>query len=76
MGPVLESGHVIMTSTRGNGSSALSPGQTGPLDLWVVLVRRRGLVAAIVLISLLGTFGVSTLLLPKMYESSAPRITP
>ena len=71
MGPVLESGHVIMTSTRGNGSSALSPGQTGPLDLWVVLVRRRGLVAAIVLISLLGTFGVSTLLLPKMYESTA-----
>lgn len=71
MGPVLESHQVVMTAPRGNGSGPLSPGQTGQLDLWVVLSRRRGLVAAILLISLVGTFGVSTLMLPRMYESTA-----
>ncbi|MGC3974390.1 MAG: Wzz/FepE/Etk N-terminal domain-containing protein [Nitrospira sp.] len=68
MGPLLESHQGAMTSTPGSGSSHLA---TGQLDLWHVLSRRRGLVAAIVLLALLGTFGVSTLVLPKMYESTA-----
>ncbi len=71
MGPVLESHQVAMTPTHGNGSSRVVPGSPGQLDLWAVLSRRRVLVIAMVLLSLSGTFGVSTLLLPKMYESTA-----
>ena len=71
MGPLLESPQVDMTPILGNGAGPSAIRSAGQLDLWVVLSRRRGLVAAIVLLSLLGTFGVSTLVLPKMYESTA-----
>ncbi|HMZ56373.1 MAG: hypothetical protein KF854_09395 [Nitrospira sp.] len=71
MGPLLESHQVAMTPNRGNGASPPAFQTTGPLDLWGVLLRRRGLVAAIVLLSLVTTFGVSTLVLPKRYESTA-----
>ncbi len=71
MGPLLESPQVAMTPTLGNGAGPSAIRSAGQPDHWAVLSRRRGLVAAIVLLSLLGTFGVSTLLLPKMYESTA-----
>lgn len=71
MGPVLESHQVAMTPTHGHGSSPLVPSPVGPLDLWSVLSRRRGLVAAIVLVFLLATYAVSIVLLPKRYESTA-----
>lgn len=70
MDPVLESHQVAMTSTHGKGSSPVVPESPGQLDLWIVLSRRRGLVVAIVLLALMGTFGVSTLVLPKVYEST------
>lgn len=71
MGPMLESHQVGMSPARGNGPDPSSSRSVGPLDLWTLWFRRRVLVAAILFISLAGTFGVSTLLLPKMYESTA-----
>lgn len=70
MSRVLESHQGVMTPSRGNGSDAPAPGPLGSLDLWTVLSHRRGLVAAIVLVSLLGTYAGSMLLLPKSYEST------
>lgn len=60
-----------MTSSRGNGANLPPHDALGPLDLWSVLSRRRGLIAAILLASFLGAFGVSVFLLPKAYESTA-----
>lgn len=71
MGPMLESHQVGMSPARGNGPDPSSSRSVGPLDLWTLWFRRRVLVAAILFISLAGTFGVSTLVLPKMYESTA-----
>ncbi len=71
MSSVLESPQVVMTPSRENGSSLPAHGQTGQLDLWSVVARRRGLVFTIVFALLLGTYGVSTLVLSKTYESTA-----
>lgn len=71
MSSALESHQVVMTPTRGNGSNLPSHGQTGQLDLWSVVARRRGLVLTIVFALLLGTYGVSALVLSKVYESTA-----
>jgi uncharacterized protein involved in exopolysaccharide biosynthesis len=68
---MLESHQVGMSPARGNGPDPSSSRSVGPLDLWTLWFRRRVLVAAILFTSLAGTFGVSTLVLPKMYESTA-----
>ncbi len=71
MSRVLESHQGVMTPSRGHGSGVSAQAEIGSLDFWTVLSHRRGLVAAIVLASLLGTYAVSMLLIPKRYESTA-----
>lgn len=57
--------------SAGNGAHLPPYGTLDQLDLWSLVSRRRGLITAILLISLLGTFGVSYFFLPKAYESTA-----
>lgn len=60
-----------MNPSQGNGATVSPFNALDQLDLWSVLCRRRNLIATILLISLLGAFGVSVFLLPKAYESTA-----
>jgi uncharacterized protein involved in exopolysaccharide biosynthesis len=60
-----------MDPSQGNGATVPPSNALGQLDLWSVLSRRRNLIATILFISLLGTFGVSVFFLPKAYESTA-----
>jgi uncharacterized protein involved in exopolysaccharide biosynthesis len=61
----------VMNPSQGNGVTVPPSDRIGQPDFWGLLSRRRNLIATILFISLLGTFGVSSLLLPKAYESTA-----
>ncbi|MBI4003036.1 MAG: hypothetical protein HY348_14795, partial [Nitrospira defluvii] len=71
MSRLLDSPQVVMTASVGHGAPRSSYDAPDQLDLWSVLSRRRGVIATILLVSLLGAFGVSFFLLPKAYESTA-----
>ncbi|MCK6493960.1 MAG: Wzz/FepE/Etk N-terminal domain-containing protein [Nitrospira sp.] len=71
MNRVMEPPEVVLTPTRGNGSTMPGQERAAPLDLWSLLAARRGLIVAILLVSLLGAFAISLLVLPKAYESTA-----
>ena len=47
----------VITSSRGDGANLLSHDVLGQLDLWSVMSRRRGVIATILLASILGAFG-------------------
>jgi uncharacterized protein involved in exopolysaccharide biosynthesis len=70
MSRLLESPQVGMTA-HGDGASLSAQPQNGQLDLLTLVSRRRVLVAAIVLTSLLGALAVSVFFLSKAYESTA-----
>jgi uncharacterized protein involved in exopolysaccharide biosynthesis len=61
----------VMNPSQGNGVTVPPSDRIGQPDFWGLLSRRRNLIATILFISVLGTFGVSSLLLPKAYESTA-----
>ncbi len=71
MSRLLDTPQVVMTPSRGHEANRQSRDGTVPQDLLSIVSRRRGLVATIVVASLLGAFAVSALLLPKAYESTA-----
>ena len=71
MSRLVEPPQVVMTSSVGNGASLSSHDAPDQLDLWSVLSRRRSVIGIILLLSVLGAFGVSVFLLPKVYESTA-----
>mgnify|MGYP003519442664 FL=1 len=71
MSRLLDTPQVVMTPSRGHGANLSSRDGMVPQDLLSVVSRRRGLVATIIVASLLGAFAVSALLLPKAYESTA-----
>jgi tyrosine-protein kinase Etk/Wzc len=71
MSRLLDTPQVVMTPSRGHGANLLSRDGMVPQDLLSVVSRRRGLVATVLMVSLLGAFAVSALLLPKAYESTA-----
>lgn len=71
MSRLSDSPQAVMNPSQGNGATLPPSNALERLDLWSVLSRRRNLIATILLISLLGAFGVSVFLLPKAYESTA-----
>jgi tyrosine-protein kinase Etk/Wzc len=71
MSRLLDTPQVVMTPSRGHGANLSSRDGMVPQDLLSVVSRRRGLVATVLMVSLLGAFAVSALLLPKAYESTA-----
>ncbi|MEK6801311.1 MAG: Wzz/FepE/Etk N-terminal domain-containing protein [Nitrospirota bacterium] len=71
MSRLLDTPQVVMTPSRGHGANLPSRDGMVPQDLLSVVSRRRGLVATIIVASLLSAFAVSALLLPKAYESTA-----
>jgi len=71
MSRLLDTPQVVMPPSRGHGVNLPTRDDMVPQDLLSVVSRRRGLVATIVLTTLLGTYAVSALLLPKAYESTA-----
>ena len=71
MSRVLDTPQVVMTPSRGHGANLASRDGMVPQDLLSVVSRRRGLVATVLMVSLLGAFAVSALVLPKAYESTA-----
>ena len=71
MSRVLDTPQVVMTPSRGHGANLTSREGMVPQDLLSVVSRRRGLVATVLMVSLLGAFAVSAFVLPKAYESTA-----
>ena len=71
MSRLLDTPQVVMTPSRGHGANLLSRDGMVPQDLLSVVSRRRGLVATVLMVSLLGAFAVSAFVLPKAYESTA-----
>ncbi|MBA3753697.1 MAG: hypothetical protein H0X01_06095 [Nitrospira sp.] len=71
MSRLLDSPQVVMPSSLGHGSNPAPRDTQEQLDLWSVVSRRRGVIATVLLASLLGAFGVSVFFLPKAYESTA-----
>ena len=56
MSRVLHSPQVVMTPSRGHGANLSSRDGMVPQDLLSVVSRRRGLVATVLMVSLLGAF--------------------
>lgn len=71
MSRLLDTPQVVMTPSRGHGANLASRDGMVPQDLLSVVSRRRGLVATVLMVSLLGAFAVSAFVLPKAYESTA-----
>ncbi|MBP8116322.1 MAG: hypothetical protein KAY09_01200 [Nitrospira sp.] len=71
MSRLLDTPQVVMTPSRGHGATLPSRDGMVSQDLLSVIARRRGLVATVVVASLLSAFAVSALFLPKAYESTA-----
>ena len=71
MSRLLDAPQVVMTPSRGHGATLSRRDGMVSQDLLSVIVRRRGLVATVVVASLLSAFAISALFLPKAYESTA-----
>ena len=67
-----DSPQLVITSSRGDGANLLSHDVLGQLDLWSVMSRRRGVIATILLASILGAFGVSWFSSPRPMNRRRP----